>query len=110
MNEFAYRHKERLHFAARRLARDVRAMRADHSLPKLYRELYEFLQARLSAVTQARQEFGRWLREHPDASTPQVRRALRNLNIPVTQPALRSAIREIHKNVRQQIRQEGACQ
>jgi hypothetical protein len=104
MNEYAFRHRQRLDFVAQKLARDIVAMRADFTLPKLYRELYESLEARLSAVTQARVRFGRWLRQHPDAPMERVRRALIKMEIPVTHPALRRAIREIQRSVRRRVR------
>ena len=107
MNEFAFRHSQRLHFAARRLARHIQAMRREPALPKLYRELYESLEARLSAITRARRTFDRWLRDHPDPSDLQIRHALRKMNIPITRRDLRLAIREIEQAVRDQIR---SCQ
>ena len=103
MNEYAFRHRQRLDFAAQKLARDIAAMRTDPSLPKLYRELYESLEARLAAVTAARIRFGRWLREHPDATTRQVWQALNEMKIPLTRTKLRSAIREIRMSVRQRL-------
>ena len=104
MNEYAFRHRQRLDFAAQKLARDVAAMRTDPILPKLYRELYESLEARLAAVTAARIRFGRWLRLHPDAPMKDVRRALIDMEIPVTRPELRRAIREIKLSARRRIR------
>jgi hypothetical protein len=104
MNEYAFRHRERLHFAARKLARDIQAMRAEPTLPKLYRELYETLEARLSAVTQARRAFGRWLRLHPNARPANVAMALRKMAIPTTRPELREAIRAIRRKACENIR------
>jgi len=100
---FVAGHRQRLDFAARRLARDIVAMRADQSLPVLYRELYESLEARLTALTEARVRFGRWLREHPRAPPRKVRRALLGMNIPVTRPELRRAIHEIRLSVRHRL-------
>jgi len=107
MNEYAFRHRQRLDFAARRLARDIVAMRRDRALPKLYRELYESLEARLSAVTRARIGFGRWLRRHPNVPTKRVRRALHDMGIPVTRPELRRAVHEIRLNVRRRLQNAG---
>ncbi|HEY3324983.1 MAG TPA: hypothetical protein VGP72_31305 [Planctomycetota bacterium] len=103
MNEYAFRHRQRLDFAAQKLARDIAAMRADPHLPKLYRELYESLEARLAAVTAARIRFGRWLRQHPDASVRQVRIALIDMKIPVTRPALRRAIHRLNIDTRRRV-------
>ena len=99
MNEYAFRHRERLHFAARKLARDIQAMRAEPTLPKLYRELFETLEARLSAVTQARRAFGSWLRRHPNARPANAAMALRKMAIPTTRPELREAIRAIRRKL-----------
>jgi len=107
MNEYAFRHQERLHFAARKLARDIQAMRADPTLPKLYRELYETLEARLLAVTQARQAFGGWLRRHPNARPASVAMALKKMGIPTTRPELREAVLAIRKKVRESVRGTG---
>ena len=107
MNEYAFRHRVRLHFAARKLARDIQAMRAEPTLPKLYRELFETLQARLSAVTKARQAFGRWLRLHPNARPANVALALKKLYIPTTRPELREAVRAIRSKARENIRAAG---
>ena len=81
MNELAFFHAQRLQFAARRLARDLQAMRSDPTLPKLYQELYVSLQVRLSAVTEARRTFGQWVREHPNATNRDFRQALLAMNI-----------------------------
>ena len=104
MNELAYFHSQRLQFAAARIARDLQAMRSDPTLPKLYQEIYLSLQVRLSAVTAARITFAQWVRQHPNASDPEVRKALRDMNIPTTLPALRRAIRKIKRDVRKTIK------
>jgi hypothetical protein len=104
MNEYAFRHWQRLDFAARRLARNIGAMRADPTLPKLYRDLYESLEERLSAITRSRIQFGHWLRQHPEASAAQVRKALQVLDIPITAPKLRKKIHKIQRRVKARIR------
>ena len=104
MNKLAYFHAQRLKFSARRLACDLQALRSDPALPKLYRELYESHQMRLSAVTAARRSFGQWMRKHVNATNAEVRQALRVMNIPITLPALRRAVRSIRAEARERIR------
>jgi len=104
MNDLAFKHSERLAFAARRLARDVAIMRNELGLMNLYQELYAAREARLSAVTTARTAFNRWLRAHPDCSTAQVRKALVDLNIPQTREELTEAIRAIERRAIAEVR------
>lgn len=104
MNDLAFKHSERLAFAARRLARDVAIMRNELGLMNLYQELYAAREARLSAVTTARAKFNRWLRAHPDCSTTQVRKALVELNIPQSREELTEAIRVIERRAIDEVR------
>lgn len=97
MNELAYKHSERLQFAARRLTRDVFAMRREAGLINLYQELYAAREARLSAVTKRRIALNRWLRAHPNCTTAQVRATLVELEIPQTREELTEAIRRCEK-------------
>ena len=97
MNDLAFKHMERLTFAARRLTRDIAAMRNELGLINLYPELYAAREARLSAVTRARCAFNRWLRANPNGSTAQVKKALVALKIPQTRDELTEAIRSIER-------------
>jgi len=108
MNELAFKHTERLAFAARRLTRDIVIMRSELGLMNLYQELYAAREARLSAVTTARCALNRWLRAHPKCSTAQVRKALVELKIPQTREELTDAIREIERRAIAEVRKARA--
>jgi GrpB-like predicted nucleotidyltransferase (UPF0157 family) len=106
MNTLAFKHSERLGFAAQRIARDIAAMRLELGLKNLYPELYAAREARLSAVTRARAAFNRWLRANPNCSTRAVKAALAELEIPLTREELTTAIRAIERKAVAQVRWE----
>ena len=98
MNELAFKHHERLAFAARRLSRDLCLMRNEAGLINLYQELYIARQARLFYLTKARTMFDRWLRAHPNCTTAQVRAILPQCDIPADRESLTERIREIERS------------
>lgn len=108
MNDLAFKHSERLGFAARRLARDIATMRNEFGLVNLYQELYAARQARFTAVTTARVAFNRWLRQHPKCTTEQVRKALVKFQIPLTREELTEAIRKIEREAVAAVRRDRA--
>jgi hypothetical protein len=110
MNELAFKHSERLGFAARRLARDIATMRNEFGLVNLYQELYAARQARFAAVTTARLAFNRWLRKHPKCTVAQVRKALEQFQIPQTREELTEAIRKIEREAVAAVRRERSQQ
>lgn len=99
MNQLAFKHYERLTFAARRLTKDIMTMRNEGglSLTAMYPELYAARRLRLTYVTQARRALGCWMREHPKATKKQVEKALAKFEIPQNREDLTEAIRRIER-------------
>jgi hypothetical protein len=86
----------RLKLAARELARELRALRADRDSSKLAIAIYE---ARLTAVTQARQKWTAWLNAHPESTLQERRAAKYALGLPVTRSECLQQIERIHREV-----------
>ena len=90
------KYAKRLKLAAQALARAIRDLRGDRDSNPLAIAIYE---ARLSAVTRARRDWGAWLKDHPVSTLEQRREAKRALGLPVTRRECLAQIEAIHIEV-----------
>ena len=90
------KYRERLKLAATALAREVAQRRKKVGADPIPLAIYE---ARLSAVTEARRCWNRWLREHPFSTREQRHIAMYELGLPRTRRECLRQIEAIHLEV-----------